>query len=94
MAFTCENCGYRNNEVQSGMSLADQGVRITLRVDNKEKMNREVIKSENATITIEELGFEIPRSTQKGSLNTVEGILVKAIAGLEQEQPYRRVRLT
>mmetsp|Transcript_16958 Transcript_16958/g.30490 ORF Transcript_16958/g.30490 Transcript_16958/m.30490 type:complete len:480 (-) Transcript_16958:7644-9083(-) len=90
MAFSCENCGFRNNEVQSAMSLAERGIKITLRVDNKEKLNREVIKSENASITITELGFEIPRSTQKGTLNTVEGILSKAILGLEQDQEYRR----
>jgi zinc finger protein len=94
MAFNCEECGFKNNEVQSTQALAEQGVRYTLTVDSKEKLNREVIKSENASITIVELGFEIPRITQKASLNTVEGVLMKAIEGLEHEQPYRRVRLT
>jgi len=33
----------------------------------------------------------MPHETQKGSLNTIEGLLVQTIEGLQMEQPVRRV---
>ncbi len=32
MAFECEQCGYRNSEVQPGQCLADQALRIEVSV--------------------------------------------------------------
>ncbi|XP_041742311.1 zinc finger protein ZPR1 isoform X2 [Coregonus clupeaformis] len=52
-------------------------------------MNREVVKADSATTRIPELDFEIPPYTQKGSLSTIEGLLDRAVAGLEQDQPLR-----
>jgi zinc finger protein len=34
MSFACDNCNYRNNELQSGGKVQEQGLRITLRVMN------------------------------------------------------------
>ena len=53
-------------------------------------MNRNVVKSEHATIRIPELDLEIPSQTQKGSVNTVEGFLQKTIEGLNDLQEERR----
>ncbi|NXU55685.1 ZPR1 protein, partial [Turnix velox] len=53
-------------------------------------MNREVVKTDSATARIPELDFEIPAFTQKGVLTTIEGIIDRAVAGLEQDQPIRR----
>nr|XP_013814307.1 PREDICTED: zinc finger protein ZPR1 [Apteryx mantelli mantelli] len=53
-------------------------------------MNREVVKTDCATTRIPELDFEIPAFTQKGVLTTIEGIIDRAVAGLEQDQPVRR----
>lgn len=38
VAFSCDECGYRNSEVQSGQDLADQGIRIEVTITN-EKVN-------------------------------------------------------
>ncbi|XP_036921562.1 zinc finger protein ZPR1 isoform X2 [Sturnira hondurensis] len=53
-------------------------------------MNREVVKTDSATTRIPELDFEIPAFSQKGALTTVEGLISRAISGLEQDQPTRR----
>ncbi|XP_022368936.1 zinc finger protein ZPR1 isoform X2 [Enhydra lutris kenyoni] len=53
-------------------------------------MNREVVKTDSATTRIPELDFEIPAFSQKGALTTVEGLISRAISGLEQDQPARR----
>lgn len=90
MSFNCEHCGFSNSEVQSTANLAEKGIRITLIVNSPEVLNRQVVKSEYATISIPEIEFEIPNTTQKASLNTIEGILARAAADLEQDQPLRR----
>ena len=55
-------------------------------------LNRQVVRSDSASVKIPELDFEIPASSQKGTLSTIEGIISRAIEGLQQEQPVRQVR--
>ncbi|KAL2912308.1 nucleolar zinc-finger protein [Polyrhizophydium stewartii] len=89
MAFDCPHCGFRNNEVQPAAALAELGVHQTIRVDAKEELSRQVVKSESASVRFEELDFEIP--AQKGVLTTIEGLLQSAIEGLSQNQDERKV---
>ncbi|KAG7322341.1 hypothetical protein KOW79_013687 [Hemibagrus wyckioides] len=89
-SFTCPHCHWTNTEIQSAGRIQEQGVCYTLHIKTKEDMNREVVKTDSATTRIPELDFEIPAFTQKGSLSTVEGLLDRAVAGLEQDQPIRR----
>lgn len=92
MSFSCEHCGFRNNEIQSGAETKAKGCRFTLRVQNARDLNRKVVKSDHSCVKIVELDFEIPAQSQKGSITTVEGILERSIAGLQQEQPVRRIQ--
>ncbi|XP_038552230.1 zinc finger protein ZPR1 [Micropterus salmoides] len=89
-SFRCDNCAWSNTEVQSAGRIQDQGICYTLKVKTKEDLNREVVKSDSATTRIPELDFEIPPFTQKGALSTIEGLLDRAVAGLEQDQRVRR----
>ncbi|XP_029357889.1 zinc finger protein ZPR1 isoform X1 [Echeneis naucrates] len=89
-SFSCDHCGWSNTEIQSAGRIQDHGISYTLRVETKQDLNREVVKSDSATTRIPELDFEIPPFTQKGSLSTVEGLLDRAVAGLEQDQAVRR----
>ncbi|KAK9528551.1 hypothetical protein VZT92_012704 [Zoarces viviparus] len=89
-SFSCDNCSWSNTEIQSAGRIQDQGVCYTLKVRTKRDLNREVVKADSATTRIPELDFEIPPFTQKGALSTIEGLLDRAAAGLEQEQPIRR----
>ncbi|XP_055697227.1 zinc finger protein ZPR1 [Phlebotomus papatasi] len=90
MSFECEDCGYRNNEIQSGGEIADRGCKITLEVKNPQDLNRKVVKSDYSSIKIVEMDFEIPSQSQKGEITTIEGILERSIKGLQQEQEIRR----
>uniref|UniRef100_A0A4W5NH46 Zinc finger protein ZPR1 n=1 Tax=Hucho hucho TaxID=62062 RepID=A0A4W5NH46_9TELE len=90
-SFTCPNCSWSNTEIQSAGRIQDQGIAYTLKVKSIQDMNREVVKADSATTRIPELDFEIPPYTQKGSLSTIEGLLDRAVAGLEQDQPLRNV---
>ncbi|XP_056096179.1 zinc finger protein ZPR1 [Rhinichthys klamathensis goyatoka] len=89
-SFTCPHCNWTNTEIQSAGRIQEQGVLYTLQVKTKQDMNREVVKSDSASTRIPQLDFEIPPFTQKGSLSTIEGLLDRAVAGLEQDQPIRK----
>lgn len=89
-SFNCDNCGWTNCEIQSAGRIQDQGICYTLKVESKQDLNREVVKADSATTRIPELDFEIPAFTQKGSLSTIEGLIDRAVAGLEQDQSARR----
>lgn len=89
-SFRCDHCHWSNTEIQSAGQIQEDGVCYTLKIKTKQDLNREVVKADSATTRIPELDFEIPPFTQKGSLSTIEGLLDRAVAGLEQDQPARR----
>jgi len=92
-SFKCEFCFNSNNSVQAASALSDQGCRFTLDVQTPDDLNRQVIKSEWACITIPEIELEIPREAQKGSSSTVEGFLSKTKEGLMMQQERRSSEL-
>ncbi|XP_060518272.1 zinc finger protein ZPR1 [Cylas formicarius] len=89
MSFICDECGYQNNELQSGAVISERGVRITLSVVDVKDLNRQLVKSDYTSLKIPELDFEIPLKSQTGEVTTVEGILDRCITGLQQDQPAR-----
>ncbi|RHY21444.1 hypothetical protein DYB32_009811 [Aphanomyces invadans] len=72
MSFACDHCGFKNSEVQFGGTIQEQGVRMELSVQTREDLNRQLIKSDTAVIEFPEVNFEIPASTQQGTINTIE----------------------
>ncbi len=64
ISFYCENCGYKNSEVQFGGKISDFATKLTLKVTSMEDFRRDCVKSEHCTIIIPELDLEIP-STKK-----------------------------
>lgn len=91
MSFTCEHCGYENNEIQPAGEIEPFGCRITLKITTPNDLNRRIVKSDRTSVQFVELDFEIPAQSQKGEVTTVEGIIDRSIAGLEQDQVVRRV---
>jgi len=91
MSFQCEKCGFANNEIQPGGRIQEKGVRYSVTVRNERDLSRQVVKSDYATVTVPEIELEIPARSQKGEISTVEGVLQRTVAGLEQEQPVRRI---
>ncbi|WZZ38802.1 hypothetical protein YC2023_035061 [Brassica napus] len=91
-AFECPHCGERNNEVQFAGKIQTRGCCYHLEVlaGDAKIFDRQVVKSESATIKIPELDFEIPPEAQRGSLSTVEGILARAADELSALQEERK----
>ncbi|KAF6170493.1 hypothetical protein GIB67_031901 [Kingdonia uniflora] len=92
MAFDCPHCNERNNEVQFAGELQPRGCCYSLKVSPGEQkvLNRQVLKSDSASIKIPELDFEIPREAQRGTLSTIEGILMRAADELQALQGERQ----
>ncbi len=88
-SFECDDCGYKNNDAMFGGELQEKGVCFRLRVKDSTDLNRQIVKSDYATVTFEELEFEIPAKAHKGEINTVEGLLSACVSRLEYDQPAR-----
>ena len=89
MSFSCDHCGYQNNEIQSGAEIKVKGIKLKLIVKEASDLNRRIVKSDYSAVRIEELDFEIPAKSQKGEVTTVEGIVDRVVAGLSQDQEQR-----
>jgi hypothetical protein len=57
-------------------------------------LNRQIVKSDTGSIRFPDIDFEIPALSQRGQLNTIEGVLARAIDGLSEQQPVRKVCCT
>ena len=88
-SFKCNDCHARNNEVTFGGEIQSKGSRVELKITHANDLNRQVIKSDSASISIPELEFEIPPGTQKGEITTLEGILKQAATNLSLYQRER-----
>jgi hypothetical protein len=44
MSTNCDRCGYRDNEVKSGGAISEKGKRITLKVEDREDLSRDILK--------------------------------------------------
>ncbi|KAL7602310.1 hypothetical protein Lser_V15G22238 [Lactuca serriola] len=91
-AFECPHCGERNNEVQFAGEIQPRGscYRLEFSSGDQKMLNRQVVKSETATIKIPQLDFEIPPESQRGSLSTIEGILARSADELQALQKERK----
>ncbi|TDG39488.1 hypothetical protein AWZ03_014086 [Drosophila navojoa] len=76
MATVCSRCGHKTNEVKSGGGIEPEGVRFKLRVESKEDLTRDVLKSETCSLSIPELDLDVGPNALCGRFTTVEGLLV------------------
>lgn len=93
VSFSCDHCGYRNNEIENAGVLAEFGHKLTLTVTCKEDLDRDICRGEFATTFIPELGLEVPFN-KKGQMSTLEGFLTGFRDDLLMQQPQRKVLLS
>ena len=82
-------CGYTNNEVTFGGEIQPKGCRYEIVCKDKKDLDRQLIKSDSATVILPSIDFEIPPHTQKGEISTIEGMLSKAAKNLSLHQAER-----
>ncbi|KAL9104544.1 MAG: hypothetical protein Q9163_000518 [Psora crenata] len=88
MSFFCDHCHFRNNEIQPAGQIQDQGSKTTFKLTQMEDLQRQIVKSDSASIYIQELELEIPAG--RGRLTDIEGILSEVLTGLESGQRERK----
>ncbi|KAJ2711890.1 nucleolar zinc-finger protein [Coemansia spiralis] len=89
MAFECPHCGLKNNEVQSGESIQEEGHRHELKCTTRADLDRQIVRNSTASISIPEVDFTAP-PTKDSTLTTVEGLVSRFIEDLEADQDQRR----
>jgi len=89
MCLNCPDCNFKNSEVQFGGEIQIHGQRTTLTLTTPSDLNRQLIKSDSASLTIPSLDFEIPPLTQQGTISTIEGVLTRAAENLGAGQGDR-----
>ncbi|KAM3424337.1 hypothetical protein BST61_g11126 [Cercospora zeina] len=87
MSFTCEKCGFHNNEIQSAGQIQPKGAKFALRVEKDEDLQRNVVKSDVCAFRIEDVDLEVPPG--KGQYSNVEGIIRAVKDDLEMHQAAR-----
>ncbi|KAF8586435.1 zf-ZPR1-domain-containing protein [Ramaria rubella] len=85
MSTNCENCGYKDNEVKSGSAISDKGQKITLKVEDRDDLSRDILKSETCGLHIPEIDLLLQPGTLGGRFTTVEGILEQVYEELSEK---------
>ncbi|KAJ7581266.1 ZPR1 zinc-finger domain-containing protein [Mycena floridula] len=85
MSTNCDRCGYRDNEVKSGSAISEKGRRIILKVEDREDLSRDILKSETSGLTIPEIDLVLAHGTLGGRFTTVEGILEQVFEELSEK---------
>jgi len=85
MSTNCDKCGYRDNEVKSGSAISDRGKRITLKVEDREDLSRDILKSETSGFTVPEIDLVLHPGTLGGRFTTLEGILNQVYEELSEK---------
>lgn len=67
----------RSNEVKTGGEVPEKGRRITLSVENKEDLSRDILKSESCAMACPELNLSVEPGTMGGRFTTIEGLLTQ-----------------
>lgn len=88
MSFYCEHCGTQNNEIQPAGNIQPKGTHYELRPTTIDDFQRQVVKSDTATVKFIELDLEVPAG--RGQLTNVEGLLSNIISDLEMHQDARK----
>ena len=75
MATSCEVCGYRSNEIKSAKGISEKGIRYELKMTCEADLTRDILKTHDATISIEEVELSMGATTLGGKFTTIEGII-------------------
>ncbi|KAL4229038.1 nucleolar zinc-finger protein [Mactra antiquata] len=89
-SFSCDHCGHHDSELQPAGRIQEKGVQYSVTIKNSKDLDRQFVQTNSASVSIPELEFESPPN--KGVLTTVEGIIDRAVDGLNQDQVLRRIQ--
>lgn len=65
-------------------------MKITCLITDKKDLNRQIVRTEFASLQIPELDLELPANMKKSHLSTIEGVLRNTILDLSEGQEHRK----
>ncbi|KAG2135310.1 ZPR1 zinc-finger domain-containing protein [Suillus clintonianus] len=71
MSTNCDDCGYRDNEIKSGTAISELGKRITLKVEDRDDLSRDILKSDTSGLSIPEIDLDLHPGTLGGRFTTL-----------------------
>jgi zinc finger protein len=77
-----------NDQLKPGGSIPEKGKKITLHVTKVEDLDRDVIKSDTASVAVAELDLELSAGTLGGLVTTVEGLMTNISQSLQRVQGF------
>ncbi|KAJ5120771.1 Zinc finger protein ZPR1 [Penicillium bovifimosum] len=90
-SFECEHCHLKNNSIKSAGQIQERGTVYTLKVENEQDMQRQVIRSDVSSFKLTTpLGNEIEVPKGTGQLTNVEGMVQLIHETLSSEQELRK----
>lgn len=90
MATTCDQCGYRSNEVKSGAEIPEKGKTLKLQLSSLEDLSRDILKSDSCALEIPEIGLKLQTGTLGARFTTVEGLLLQVYNELNDKCQFVR----
>jgi zinc finger protein len=90
MCMVCEHCGFKTTEVKNSrsMPIPSHGTRMTLTIRDVEDLNRAIVLSDSAGVSIPDLELEQQEGGFDGIITTVEGLLRKLLTRLDNVIPF------
>jgi len=85
MNTSCDDCGYKSNDVKTGGEIPKLGKKITVRVRTNVDLARDILKSESCALECPELHLSVNPGTLGGRFTTVEGLLTQVRDDLKSQ---------
>ena len=88
MAFNCQFCGYRSNEIKGGGAIPPKGQKIELTIGSEQDLKRDVLKGDSAALHLPSIDLELQHGSLGGVYTTIEGLLNKIYTNLRDNNPF------
>ena len=88
MATSCDKCGFKSNEIQTGGAIRDYGCKISCEITEELDLARDVLKSDTCSMSIPELEIEVGYGALSSRFTTVEGLLKATREQLEEQSRF------
>ena len=66
-SFHCDECGFENRDIMPASDICERGVKYDLKVSTKEDLDREVIRSQFARLSVPVVDFSLEPGQSKVS---------------------------
>ncbi|KAG2341001.1 zf-ZPR1-domain-containing protein [Suillus weaverae] len=89
----CDDCAYRDNEIKSGTAISELGKRIMLKVEDRDDLDCDILKSDTSSLSIPEIDLVLHPGTLGGRFTTLEGVLDQVYEELTSTEKVKNAEI-